>query len=462
MKKNNYLIAILLFLAFKSFGQSAPLFSREDVQTDLDFLHKSLKDTHYNLFAYSSEQTFDSAYFAIKNSIKEDSLNLLTITNYFQKLVSKVNNSHTEIDFPGHAYIEYANANGTVFPLEIAFEQNKSLVRKNWSDDKSITVGSEILSIDGKSISEILRQIYPQISAERPYFKMAKIEQISFPRYYWQVFGKQDEFEVEVRADGVIKKHSLKSVDLIEGYETKRDEILNAQMNLVLFKNSAYLNPGDFSGDELKYRQFIDSSFVVINQKKYKNLVIDLRNNAGGNNPFSDYLISYFAHKPFKWSSRFTLKSSQLLKDHVRQHNDTTDQYWKEVLDHKNGEIYEYDFGQHQPKHRHKRFLGTVYVLVNRQSYSQSAVTAAQIQDYNFGIIVGEETGEYPSLFAARFQYKLPNTGLQINVAKGFIVRINGSIKQQGVVPNILIRDHLLDENDEILDSLLKRIDDKN
>ncbi len=101
--------------------------------------------------------------------------------------------------------------------------------------------------------------------------------------------------------------------------------------------------------------------------------------------------------------------------------------------------------------------MGKVYVLVNRQSHSQTTVTAAQIQDYGFATIVGEETGEYPSLYASIFQFKLPNTQIPVNVSKGKIVRVNGSTVEAGVIPDIYIKDHLLDEEDEILEGLLQK-----
>ena len=97
-------------------------------------------------------------------------------------------------------------------------------------------------------------------------------------------------------------------------------------------------------------------------------------------------------------------------------------------------------------------------MLVNRQSYSQSTVTAAQIQDYKFGTIAGEETGEYPSLYASIYQYTLPETGISVNVSKGYMVRVNGSTEERGVIPDIFIIDHLLDEKDEILEGILDLI----
>ena len=73
---------------------------------------------------------------------------------------------------------------------------------------------------------------------------------------------------------------------------------------------------------------------------------------------------------------------------------------------------------------------------------------------------MGEETGDYPSLYASQFQYTLPITGIPIKVSKGYIVRVNGSAKPEGVIPDIFIKDYLLDENDEILEGLLTKIDE--
>ncbi|MEL6866242.1 MAG: S41 family peptidase [Bacteroidota bacterium] len=446
------------FICSTTWGQSEVQFSKEEVLTDLKTLHASLIDAHYNLYAYTTEALFDSTYQAIKSTIGKDSLSLLETTTLFQQLISTANNGHTEIDFPGQSYGAYAYAGGTLFPLEIAFEADRALVRKNWSSEDSIHIGSEVISINGLEMSAIISKISSQVSAERPYFKKAKIEMYSFPRYYWQVFGQQDDFDIEIRANGLTKTYSLKAIKLIEDYEMKRSEVLNAQMDLRFYEKTAYLNPGNFSGDEEKYQGFIDSAFAEIKKHSSKNLIVDLRNNAGGNDSFSDYLVAYFADKPFKWNAKFTLKTSQFLKAHVRLNNDTTDTFFREILSHQNGAIYDFEFEEYPPQPKQKRFIGNVFVLINRQSHSQSAVTAAQIQDYQFGTIVGEETGDYPSLYASQFQYALPNTGIPVKVAKGYIVRVNGSTKEQGVVPDLFIKDYLLDEEDEILTGLLRKI----
>ena len=457
--KKGYLIVLTLLFTLPTFGQKK--FSQQEVIEDLQFLRESLEKAHYDLYAYITKKAFNQNFEKIKSSITKDSLSILEITSLFQAVISKANNGHTEIPFPGAVYGEYAYSDGTLFPLEIAFEDGKALIRKNLSNNAAIKIDTEIISINNQTIDEVLQKIYPLISAERRYFKLAKLELISFPRLYWQAFGEQKNFEVEIKKDGIIEKYQLKSINLIEEYEMKRNEIFSDKRELQFLNQSGYLKPGNFGGDEQKYRRFIDSSFVEINKKNVPNLIIDLRNNLGGDDSFSDYLVSYIADQPFRWNSEFTLKTSAILKAHVQENYDTTNSYWQSVLTHEDGSIYPYEFDEYKPQPKEKRYSGKVYVLVNRQSHSQSAVTAAQIQDYKFATIVGEETGDFPSLYASQYSFVLPQTGIDVKIAKGFIVRVNGSKKAEGVIPDIYIKDHLLDENDEILEGLLKQIEKK-
>jgi len=458
--KNN-LIPCVISLVFFSGSLSAQNFDKNSILEDLDFLYQSLEDSHYDLYAFTNREEFLDNFNWVKEAVIEDSLNVLQATSLFQQVVSKANTGHAEIDFPISSYRNYAMNGGTVLPLEIAIEDGKVFIRKNYSDNSGLNAGQEIVAIDEIEISQVLNDIYPHLSAETQYFKNAKLEFWSLPRLYWQVYGQKESFKISIKNGNRTIDIETPSVDLINGFELKRNDLVNPNRFLEFHENIAYLKPGNFSGDEETYKAFIDSAFTVIRLKKSDALVIDFRNNAGGHNEFSDYLVSYFADKPFKWHSKFTLKTSELLKTQTRLNNDTTDTYFKEILAHRNGERYEYSMEVYKPQDPSKRFSGDVYALINRHSYSMSAVTAAMIQDYSFGTIVGEPTGDIPSLHASQFQYQLPNTGIVVKVPKGYIVRPNSNKDLKGVEPDIFIRDHLIDDQDEILNGLLEHLSTK-
>lgn len=449
----------LLIIVLIGFHVSAQNFSKEDVHSDLSYLRTSLEEAHIDLYAYTTKEAFSRNFDKVLNEIQKDSLSLFEVTNLFRRVVVQANNAHTTIDFPVKDYFEHIYSGGTNFPLELVVENQKVLIRKNWSSNKEIKIGSELKSINGKSIEEILNRIYQQIPAERKYFKNAQLESFSFPRFYWQVFGQEKIFEVVVQQNEGRKTYKLNSIKA-EDYETVRREfdVIKLGWKYEQLQNSiAYLRPGQFGGDLDKYKKFIDSAFVEVHKNKLSNLIIDLRNHPGGDDPFGDYLVSYFADKPFKWNSKFVLKTSALLKEHTRKKSDTTKAYAKSILSHKNGELYEYDMRFHQPQSMEKRYKGKVFVLVNRHSYSQSTVTAAQIQDYGFGTIVGEETAEYPNLHASLFEYQLPKTGIVVKVPKGKIFRVSGIDNGKGVIPDVIIKEEPTSDKDEILEGLLKR-----
>ena len=449
---------LVFFSCLLSLQMVAQNFSKAEVLSDLKYLKTSLEETHFNLYGHTTKTEFEQRFLAVQKGIQKENYSLLEVTNLFQKVVAQVNNAHTNIPFPIPSYVQFLESGGMLFPFEVAIEDGKVLIRKNWSNNSTIQLGAELKSINGLAITEVLEKIYPQIAAESQYFKNTLIESFSLPRFYWQAFGEQKNFEIEILQNNTRITYKIPAILARDDYESKRKDIVKEEWALKLVPNAAILRPGNLSGELEKFQNFIDSAFTQIKKNKYNTLIIDLRNNSGGDDAFSDYLVSYIADKPFRWNSKFKLKSSRILKEDIRKTKDTTQSYWKWILSLEDGAIGDYDFGYYNPQPKENRFNGEVYVLVNRHSFSQAAVTAAQIQDYGFGKIVGEETAEHPNLLASIFTYNLPTTKIPVSISKGKIYRVNGIDNGKGVLPDIVIRDHLLDETDEILEGLLKQI----
>ncbi|AHM58753.1 hypothetical protein D770_02420 [Flammeovirgaceae bacterium 311] len=440
-----------------------PQFSATDVREDLKYMYSTLEKAHYNLYAFVPKKRHDAVYKQLAASITADSLNLLETTRLLQRFAATGNVGHCEVDFPVQPYIAYAQKGGTVFPLELAFEVGRAYVRKNHGDSTQVQVGSQVLSINGIPIQKLLRHIHPYLSAERPYFKDVKVEFFSFPRLYWSAFGEQPSFHLNViGTDGKVATPTLKAITVMD-YETRRGgELLSSDRTFRYLNGAAYISPGGFSSSEAdgesKFKAFIDSAFTDIRSKGTPTLIVDLRNNAGGHNAYSDHLLAYLADKPFKWHSSFSVKTSAVLKEQTRRQADTTDAFSLAILRHPDGAVFPFEFEPYQPVAAEKRYRGKVYVLINRQTHSMAAVAAAQVKDYGFGILAGEETGDVPTTYASQFSFELPRTGITVKLPKSYFVRPSGDDAVKGVQPDVVVRDHLLGGRDEVLEKVLGMI----
>ncbi|RYF37318.1 MAG: peptidase S41, partial [Cytophagaceae bacterium] len=227
----------------------------------------------------------------------------------------------------------------------------------------------------------------------------------------------------------------------------------------------AYLRPGQFLNadatggtsshqtfDKGEFFHFVDSAFALMHARKAKHLVLDLRGNPGGDNSFSDHLLAYFATRPFSFNSSFTVKTSPVTKRFWQGVNEPALAALKaNILTRKDGQVFPVETPLQLPRTDSLRFTGDVYALIDRYTYSNATTVAAQIQDYRFGQLVGEQTAESPTLYAAVHEFELPRTKIGVTYPKAFMVRPNGDKSLKGVVPNFPIADDIGTPADEIL-----------
>jgi C-terminal processing protease CtpA/Prc len=104
-----------------------------------------------------------------------------------------------------------------------------------------------------------------------------------------------------------------------------------------------------------------------------------------------------------------------------------------------------------------ERFGGKVYVLIDRQCYSNAFAVAALVQDYQFGVILGEETSDMATTYGAMEQFRLVNTGLLVGYPKARIVRPSGDLRARGVTPDVQVRIPIVqDPSDAVLQTAVE------
>ncbi len=449
-------------------------FNAESVKEDLLFLYQTLDKSHFDLFTNTPKAVFDREFEKIENSLN-DSMSLLQIDRIFRPFVALTNEGHCSLELPINSYVSYLQKGGTLFPLDLYFNDNKVLVLDNFSNDSAIKVGDEIIAINGTPIDSILNTLYKYVSGENTYSKKISIESISFPRLYWIIYDGQTKFEVAIkRNNSILGRIQISSIPAgeFEAKKSKQNPRSNQTRMFQYINNIGYLRPGQFFNSEQKnsiqnnsslldnknFVHFLDSCFSIIRANNTSELIIDLRGNPGGAATFSNPLIAFFATEPFIGASGFKIRTSKISKEFWRNVTDTSQLIMdikQQILSENDGERFEIDGNKYkyQPRNDSLKYNGNVFVIIDGLTFSQAIEVAGMIKKYGFGTLFGEPTT--PLMSANARQFKLLNTQLTVTFPEAYY---GDTSMINGVIPDYYVHDNILTEKDEILDYTIKMI----
>lgn len=451
--------------------------SVEAVREDLRALYDGLESGHFDLFANKSravyDEAFDGAYASVTEPMTPEEAQIL-----FQTFAAFGDVAHARVDFPVSIWMEYVGEGGLAFPLYPRFSEGRFFIGEDYSGSDLISEGDEIVAINGISIEGWLERLGRHLSADTDYLLETQLE-FSWPVYLWLEMGPIDAFELNIRrqGDGGIETVTLPALTRAEMQANQASAAADEERPLrearMLSDRVAYLKPGPFYNaedpenlwDTASYLTFLDEGFESFIAAGADALIVDVRNNPGGDAAFSDPIAAWFADQPFRFASEFYVRSSPEAEaaNAARLDPDDTDSvnaiYAEKFAETPYGEVFEVEFPEVQPREE-QQFEGNVYVLVDRHSYSNAVTFAAMVQDYGFGTIIGEETADLATTYGAMESFTLPNSGVSVGFPKAHIIRPNGDDSVRGVVPDITIPAPIvLGEGDVVLDAALALVE---
>ncbi len=285
--------------------------------------------------------------------------------------------------------------------------------------------------------------------------------EFQLPQYLWLI-AKQNKtnnnaYILTIKTDGITKDFTITSIN----FETLRNNTNNADKSVntspklreyrMLNDKVAYLKPGPFYNAEnpsktwnnTNFVTFIDEAFESFIENKADKLIIDVRNNPGGTNSFSDALIAWFADKPFRFASEFLVRSSAHAQssNQARLKVETSEvgkQFDEKYNRHPYGSIFSFPIEDAKPREG-KQFEGEIFVLVNRSSYSNAVSLAAIVKDYGFGTIIGEQTTDFATTLASMETFTLIESGLTVGFPKARIIRPSGDKTPGPIQPDLVV-----------------------
>jgi len=451
--------AVLAGLSLSSMAQESapgdvpPTFTPEQIRADFDSLYEGLQSANVDLYAFTPRSDFETRHKELRDSFDEP-MTRFDAEMAFQPFVALAHQAHTRIESDYSGYRAYRAAGGAGFPLGIAVEDDRMVVTDNYSGVPEIRRGDIIQAIDGIPVSDLLPRLISHISAESPKFAYVLLENY-MPLVVWLELGSADAYAVAVEHEnGSSRTYEISAASDAEqdSDETEKPFSLEGRDARMLTATVAYLRPGPFyntdpdanSEDNTEFVKFVDTSFRTFIGKQATQLILDLRDNSGGNNSFSDPIIAWFADRPFRFSSNFRVRVSpqSTAANQARLDASPNDSgsishlYARLYASTEDGETVLFPIPEVEPRSRPK-FEGEVYVLVNRYSFSNAVTTAALIQDYGFGVIMGEQTVDMATTYGAMERFTLPETGIVVAYPKALIVRPSGNDKAHPVSPDV-------------------------
>lgn len=363
-------------------------------------LMKELSESHPGFYRYTEKVAFDSIISKTVNSFA-DSLNTIEYYRVIKPIIAQIGCLHTSINL-SETYENFLNEKSNLIPIEVFIdENNQAFITKNHSKNKSLKVGSQLLSINGVVTSEILDVLMKSIPSDG-YNTTLKTLLLNhrFALWYRSMLDLNDTFEIEVKFNETIESFNLQGVssaefDTIELLGSTETEQLAFEIN----DNTGVLTIKSFATTDIKnngqnYKKYIKSVFKQLNKEEIENLIIDLRYNSGGTDGNAVFLTSHFFDKPFKYWDRIevTEKIAKQIKGLNRifypkpEAVDST-YLWKGAL-----LSNEFDYYKTQ-KPNANNFKGNVFILTNGLCMSSCSDVVAVLSDNDKAIIVGQETG---------------------------------------------------------------------
>ncbi len=321
------------------------------------------------------------------------------------------------------------------FPVNVQYIDNKLYVTKLFAPNPELKPGMEILKINGMAVSELKSKIASHISSDgyNQHFIQA-ITNNNFGYFSGFQLNFPPVYKVVIKENGIEKEIELKK-NLPDTPNASKNQTKNLSFNIKPSEKLATLTIKSFVyyDEQLPvFKSFIDSCFTQIELNGIKNIVIDLRDNGGGDPYCAAYLLQYLSDTPFRYYKK---GSTAVYKDLEEKINPVKN-----------------------------NFSGNIFVLINSTCCSTTGHLCSILKYKKIGVLIGEETGATYSCNAHTINFKLKHSGINVSVAtKTYQTDVTGFDKNKGITPDHQTNrtlEEILEKRDLEMEKVLELIGD--
>lgn len=430
MNKFIAFISIIFLIGFNQIAQAEDslnvMLQPEEISEDLDQWLAFLENTHPQLsYTVDNVDVFYADIEKLKKSITEP----ISALEFWKKVTvfnHVLNDGHTVIKFPKLKKLanQHVKNGGGLFPFKVVFDQDKLVIKSKPNGEATDYRGYTITHIKGKRTSDFIQPLLQRTNGDSERFRKALLQR-RLAEYIWLYYGNFESFDLTLTKYG----QEQTKVFAASHAEFNLDDadVFSKQFKFeILDKSNALITLNTFSWGA-KYKdviEFLHNAFAQIQQSDIQHVIIDIRENGGGDDGiWIDGILPYIADKAWRTGSNNKFK---VLKGRAKE-------------DRKVGAIIESENSFKEINTDVKKFTGEVSVLISAFTYSSSILFANVIQDHQFGQLVGESTGGKSGQTGGTQAITLTNSKLKVVSPFFYLERPKGGENLEPVRPDMVI-----------------------
>ncbi|WP_107038711.1 S41 family peptidase [Brumimicrobium mesophilum] len=445
MKTVISIVISFIFISNLTLSQKMTYISTSKAIEDIEFLIKNIEEIHYNPYFMTSKEYFNRNKKDLINKFAPDSIPYRQFIPVAMKLVALMSGGHTSMSWKNESIIpELKNFIYIPFTGKLTDNLESFIVTKSATSE--IKIGEKIESINGISIVDLYNECMSYIGGI-PTYKNANTE-IIFPLllFYNQKISAPYaidfvDSERKYISPGLAISELLELINegsIIENYTF---EILGNDIGLITYNKCQ---------DYKAFEKFTKSTFKALKEKNINKLIIDIRQNGGGNSDLNDLLLSYITEKQYRQSSGRYWKVSEQSKKAYKENNYEKflgEEFMSAYYALENQSILN-DFSDEMvhPEKPKNYFSGKTCFLIGPSTFSSANFLADAVKTYKLSTLVGTSTGEYTNDFGEQLTFILPHSGSSIYVSSTYDIGANGNPDIfEPVSPNIEVKENVLE-----------------
>jgi len=426
MKNVILLILICLTISRGGNAQITPYIQVNKAKADIDSMVSNFEKTHYNPYFITTKTSFNKKKEFLISDWKKDSISLKKFMVTGMKLSALLSGGHSYLDWQNPKIIPSVKSHQYIpFTGSLSTDNKTFVVTK--SIHSEITEGTRILSINGIDIVDLFKECTSYIGGIET-FKNSTCEK-TLPLYLFfndklkAPYTILCENQNEIKTTGLSINEFLKFINNKESYENYSFQIIDKKIGLISYNSCT---------DYKKFKKFLIKTFKELKEKNITKLIIDIRENGGGDSSLNDLLLAYITTKPYRQSSGRFWKVSQSAKevyaankgykklfgeDFMTKYYNTSNQ---EIIESFNDDDFTYPI---LPKNY---FKGKTCFLIGPNTFSSANFLADAVKTYKLSTLIGTATGEYTNDFGEQISFSLPNSGCKVYVSSTYDIGANG------------------------------------